>query len=211
MSRGARPAERGLTLIEMVLTLTILAVAGSLVFGALSTALRAWQGGFARGRDELVARIVLERLAGQLRSVVVAPARRGNEDVIAFDAGEHALRFVTLLGSGRAPAQVSYAIAEEEGASALVYREYPWPDKDFFSAGKPRREERVPEITGLTVTLTRRPDEENATGDQLEGPWSPADGVLPGTVTVEITATQGGDAGPAAYSLTVPLETVGAQ
>jgi hypothetical protein len=194
----------------MVLALTILGLAGGLVTGALGTALRSWQGGFVRGREELVARVVLERMAGQLRSAVPSPAKRGTDDAIAFEAKADALRFVTLLSaSGGAPAQVGYSLVDEEGRRALVYREFAWPDKDFFKEGnRPRREERLPEIGGLTVRVTKRQDAEAAAPNVTTGEsWSPTDGVLPASVTVEIrTAPESGE--PATYALTVPIATV---
>ena len=73
--RRLRGDRRGLTLIELVLTLTILAFAGALVSGAFVTGLRAWQSGLRSGREELVARIVLERIATQLRAAIFSPAK----------------------------------------------------------------------------------------------------------------------------------------
>jgi prepilin-type N-terminal cleavage/methylation domain-containing protein len=210
-ARETRRGERGLTLVEMVLTLTILALAGALIYGGLGTALRAWQQGFAQGREELVARVVLERMAGQLRSVVAAPAKRSGEDAVAFAVTGDSLRFVTLLSaSGAAPAQVGYALADDGGKRALVYREYPWPDKNFFGQTRPRREERVPEVTGLKVSVAPRADEEASGPSVTTGePWKATDAVLPGSVTIEITAAApGGEA--RTYELTVPLEIVSA-
>jgi prepilin-type N-terminal cleavage/methylation domain-containing protein len=211
--RARRRAAAGLTLIEMVLALTILAIAGGLVSGAFGTALNAWRGGFARGREELVARVVLERIAGQLRSVVPALTRKGSEVVVAFDAKEDAVRFVTLLSaSGTAPAQVSYGLAEDQGRRVLVYREYPWPDKDFFKESRPRREELVPEVAGLKVSVTRRPDEEEEeeSSAATSQPWSADGGILPGTVTVEISVPREGEE-TETLSLTVPLDIVSVQ
>ncbi len=204
MSRAAA-GERGLTLIELVLTLTILALAGALVSGALSTGLRAWQSGFARGREDLVARVVVERLAAQLRSVVASPSRREGEDAVAFEVREDALRFVTLSGSGAAPAQVSYALEAGERGPQLVYREYPWPDKEFFGEHQARREERVPEIAGLSVSVTRRADEEEAEPGLVQREWKPTDGVVPLKVAVELRLRGAGEAAPRTHRLEVTL------
>jgi prepilin-type N-terminal cleavage/methylation domain-containing protein len=202
--------RRGLTLIELVLTLTILAVAGALVSGAFTTGLRAWQSGARSGREELVARIVLERIAVQVRAAVLSPARLKGEDAVAFDAGEDHLRFVTLAASGAAPVQVFYGLAGEGEARSLVYREYPWPDKEFFGEGRPRREERVEEIMELTVKVARR---DEAPGSDTEPPtetWSPLDLELPGSVTVEIAVRASPGPEPLRYRITVPVITQGA-
>ena len=143
--------RRGLTLIELILTLSILALAGVLVSGALTTSLRAWQSGFSRGREELLARIVVERISAQLRAAVGSPAELTQEPAVAFEAKDHALRFVTCAAAGAAPVQVSYTLEDGPEGGRLVYREYPWPDKDFFGEHRARREEALPTVTGFTV------------------------------------------------------------
>jgi prepilin-type N-terminal cleavage/methylation domain-containing protein len=194
--------RRGLTLIELVLALTILAIAGALVSGAFTTGLRAWQSGIRSGREELVARIVLERIATQVRATVASPATKDSEDAVAFDAGENYLRFVTLAAAGPAPVQVYYGLA---GDGRLVYREYPWPDKEFFGQGHPRREELVAEVTGLTVKVTRRSKDPDSGAEAPLGEWSPLDQEPPSTVTVEIVVGAEGGQEPKRYGITVPV------
>jgi Tfp pilus assembly protein PilE len=205
MSRRQRSA--GLTLIELILTLSILALAGVIVSGAFATSLRAWQSGFSRGREELVARIVLERIAAQLRAVVASPAKLTQEDAIAFEAKEHALRFVTCAAAGAAPVHVSYALEEGPDGGRLVYREYAWPDKDFFGEHRSRREEAVPAVSGFSVSVVRRAEEETEEDPaSVPGEWSALDGVLPKSVAVEISfaAAEGDEAKIHRLSVTLP-------
>lgn len=208
-----RGDRRGLTLIELVLTLTILALAGSLVSGALATGLRAWQSGLRSGREELVARIVLERIATQLRAAIFSPAKRGEADAVAFDAAEDRLRFVTLAAAGAAPVQVSYGMRDDGGVAQLVYREYPWPDKDFFGEGRARREEKVVEISGFKVSVVKRPEksEKSETSGKADvtpaEEWSPLDKALPASVSVEIAVNTDGNSEPRRYEVTVPILT----
>jgi hypothetical protein len=198
-------------LIELILTLSILGLAGVLVSGALTASLRAWQSGFAAGRGEVIARVVLERIAAQLRAVVPSTTRLTQQPAIAFEAKEHALRFVTGGAAGAAPVQVSYALEDGPEGGRLVYREYPWPDKDFFGEHKPRREETVPEVSGFTVTVVRRPlDDEPGEEDppqpaQTPGEWSPRDQVLPKSVTVELALRAEGGAEPRSYRISMAL------
>ena len=133
--RRLRGDRRGLTLIELVLTMTILALAGALVSGALATGLRAWKSGLRSGREELVARIVLERIAAQLRAAIPAPAKRGEELAVAFDAADDRLRFVTLAAAGTAPVQVSYGLSAAGGETGLLYRELPLAGQGFLRRG----------------------------------------------------------------------------
>lgn len=221
MRRRRRPLDRrGLTLIELVLTLTILGIAGALVSGALTTALRTWQSGLRAGREELVARIVLERLAQQLRSAVPAPAKLDEKDAVAFDAGEDRLRFVTMA-AGERPAHVFYSLREDGGGRHLVYREHPWPDKDFFGESKARRQEDVAEVTGFSVKVIKRekkagagadlmdtvgtPAAEQAPGAVVEGQWRPEQRELPARVELEIQVRAEGKAEPLSFAVSVPL------
>jgi prepilin-type N-terminal cleavage/methylation domain-containing protein len=197
--------RRGLTLIELVLTLTILAVAGALVSGAFTTGLRAWQSGARSGREELVARIVLERIAAQVRAAVHSPARLNGEEAVAFEAGEDHLRFVTLAAAGAAPVQVFYGLSGGGAERSLVYREYPWPDKEFFGGGRPRREERVEEITGFTVVVAKRSDDAGDDAGTALVEWSPLDLELPESVTVEIAIRPSAGPEPSRYRITVPV------
>jgi len=222
--RLLRTDRSGLTLIELVLTLTIIGLAGSLVSGAIATGLRAWQSGLRSGREELVARIVLERIATQLRAAINSPATKDGADAVAFDAAEDRLRFVTLTASGLAPAQVSYALRSDGGGPHLVFREYPWPDKDFFGEGHPRREESIPEVTGFSVKLVKRTaaDDKRKTDPGTTGlsrvndlsgastaEWSPRDRELPASVAVEIAVSAQGQKEPRLYQVTVPIPTQG--
>ena len=214
--RRLRGDRRGLTLIELLLTLTILALAGALVSGAFVTGLRSWQSGLRSGREELVARIVLERIASQLRAAIFSPAERNLEQAVAFDATADSLRFVTLAAAGSAPVQVSYRLRGDGGAPYLVYREYPWPDKNFFSEGRPRREEKVVEVTGFAVKVVKRSDrldksdKSDKSGDISAEEWSPLDRELPASVSVEIVVKAAGQPEPRHYQMTVPIPTQGA-
>jgi prepilin-type N-terminal cleavage/methylation domain-containing protein len=209
--RRLRSDRRGLSLIELVLTLTILAFAGALVSGAFVTGLRAWQSGLRSGREELVARIVLERIATQLRSAISSPAKHDNGDAIAFDAAEDHLRFVTLAAGGTAPVQVFYGLrGGGAGDAQLVYREYPWPDKEFFGDGRQRSEENIPEITGFSVKAVKRIDTAD-TGEKDSAAatedWSPLDEKLPASVSVEIVVSAENRQEPRRYRITVPILT----
>lgn len=212
--RRIRRDRRGLTLIEIVLTLTILALAGALVAGALATGLRSWKTGMNSGRGELVARIVLERLATQLRAAILSPASREGAAAVAFDASDDHLRFVTPAAAGTAPVQVYYGLQSDGGEPELVYREYPWPDKDFFGEGLPRHEEVIEEITGFTVQVVKRSDKPDD-GSSVTGAapstteWSPLDRELPASVDVEITVSAAGSPEPRRYQVSVPVLTQG--
>ena len=195
---------RGFTLLEVLLALTILAMAGTIVYSFLATAFIAWTSGVDRGRTMQVAGIVADRLSQQLKSTVPAHVLKSRLRVAAFDGGEDSLRFVTLLPTGlRTLRQVSYSIEEGEEGPELAYREYPWPDKKFFEDQDPLREERLPEITGMEVVLRARESERDKTDEGDE--WSPGAKELPLEVEVRLVVAGPGNEQQRSVTVTTPL------
>ena len=153
------PRERGFTLIEVLIALTIVALAGVVVYGALSTALTSWSAGIIDSRRSQVAQIALDRISQQLKSTVASTVKKDGRVVAAFTGDDHSIRFVTLGAAGGAPlAAVSYAVEDGKDGRRFVYREYPWPDKDFFEPKDPWTEEEVPEIVDLTFVFRKAPN-----------------------------------------------------
>jgi prepilin-type N-terminal cleavage/methylation domain-containing protein len=196
--------RRGFTLLEVLLALTLLAMAGAIVYSFLGTAFVSWTSGFAAGRRSQVARIAVDRLSQQLKSAVPARVLKAGKPVAAFAAADESLRFVTLLPTGvRSLSQVSYSIEEGGAGPRLVYREYPWPDKKFFEGREPRKEEILPEIIGMKVVLLAR-DEGQDEGEEA-AEWNPDGSDFPGEVTVTlVSAGEGGGQGKA-FTVTIPL------
>ena len=202
--RRLRSGRQGFTLLEVLLALTILAMAGTIVYSFLATALISWTTGVDRGRTMQVAGIAADRLAQQLKSAVPAGVLKSRLRVAAFDGGEDSLRFVTLLPTGlRTLRQVSYSIEEGEEGTELAYREYPWPDKKFFEEQDPLREERLPEIIGMEVTLRARESEADKTDEGDE--WSPGMKELPREVEVRLVVAGRGDERGRSVTVAVPI------
>jgi prepilin-type N-terminal cleavage/methylation domain-containing protein len=171
-----RHRAEGFTLLEVMVSLMILTLVLAVSYSSFTTALTSWSAGLNRGRKEQVARIALGRMAQQLKSAVPATiTEEGGRRRPAFEGGEDHIRFVTVLpvGIDPLPVQVSYSIEEIDGENRMVYREYPWPDKNFFEIGEPVREESVDEIVGMAITL--RPREEKGENGENEGSDTPRD------------------------------------
>jgi prepilin-type N-terminal cleavage/methylation domain-containing protein len=210
---AASPARRrfrarGLTLLEVLLALTILSLAGLIIYGGLSTSLTSWSAGLVEGRRSQVARIALDRMTQQLKSLVPAVMKEKGQPRAVFEAGDTHLRFVTLLPvGGSSLAQVSYSLEERGEGKSLVYREYPWPDKGFFEGGEPVREEVLPEITGLKV-VTRAPEEENDDDSILRRVIPGQQGeeaLFPVEVRIELVAAGQGAEGDRTFRADVPV------
>jgi prepilin-type N-terminal cleavage/methylation domain-containing protein len=187
-----RRRTEGFTLLEVMVSLTILTLAMAVAYSSLTTALASWSTGLNRGRKEQVALIALDRMAQQLKSAIPASITgRDGRRRPAFDGGEEYVRFVTILpvGVDTVPVQVSYSIEEADGGSRMVYREYPWPDKSFFEGGEPVKEETLDAIVGMAITLRPRgkSGDDDTPGDEVER-QPPAEGeeVMPGGVDISL-------------------------
>lgn len=211
---GRRFRAEGLTLLEVLLALTLLSLAGLIIYGGLSTALTSWSAGLVEGRRDQVARIALDRMTQQLKSLVPATMEEKGQPRVVFEArGDH-LRFVTLLPvGGSLLAQVSYSLEERGEGKSLVYREYPWPDKAFFEGGEPVREEVLPEITDLKV-VTRAPEEEDDDRSALRSAIPRQQGeedLFPAEVQIElVVAGQGAEEGRT-FRADVPVLATGVE
>jgi prepilin-type N-terminal cleavage/methylation domain-containing protein len=212
MIRHRTPRGRGgLTLIELLLTLTILALAGVIVAGSFNTGLRAWRSAQRHGHEELVAALVAERLSAQLRSAVQATVKRDGADKIAFMPTESSLRFVTIAGLDAIPMQVSYGIEGDGQERQLVYRRYPWPDKRFSDDSRPESEklpeEPVAEVVGMSVKEVKwRSGDPGGQSGAAAGDWDPEKAeMLPESVTVDLEVKSGAGVEPKTISVTVPL------
>lgn len=185
----------GLTLLEVMLALMILSLAGAIFYGALNTVLTTWSAGLTQGRRGQVAGIALDRMTQQLKSGVPAMTGEETRRRIAFEGKEEILRFVTLLPVGPYPlAQVSYSMEETGEGSSLVYREYLWPDKKFFEEGEPVREETLSEIESMEILLRGQEEDEPVEEDEF-----------PSLVEIELRVKGEGDETDRTFTATAPF------
>ena len=161
-----------------------------------------------------MARIALERMSQQLKSAI--PASIAEEDGRrrpAFESGEDRIRFVTVLpvGVDSRPAQVSYSIEQIDGERRLVYREYPWPDKNFFAVGEPVKEEALDGIVGMAIALRPRRErgviEESSPPRDEEGQTSPGEDAMPGGVEISLSLAGDDGDGDVLFSTSVSLQS----
>lgn len=101
MSRGARRRDGGFTLLELLVSMTLLGLILALLFGGLRTGNRVWES--SNSRTDAVARI--QTVHGFLRAQVsaltplAAAAEAGGEPKAAFEGERERLRFVAMLPS----------------------------------------------------------------------------------------------------------------
>jgi len=108
------PADRGFTLIEVLVSLTIMALIAGVAFAGLSVALDSWRKG-SQKIEQLDARFALERLVQRQISLADAQLFRGTDRELQFISS-----YSLLSGPGQ-PVWVKY-VAD---AGKFIYAETP--------------------------------------------------------------------------------------
>jgi general secretion pathway protein J len=93
-------AQRGFTLIELVVAMVLLGAMMTLLYSGLTFGLRSWDAGDANGRRVADRRIGENFLRRELAEAFPLRWKDPNFLRYAFDGGEHALRFVSSRPAG---------------------------------------------------------------------------------------------------------------
>ncbi|MEW6077238.1 MAG: prepilin-type N-terminal cleavage/methylation domain-containing protein [Thermodesulfobacteriota bacterium] len=124
------PAGSGFTLLELMISMTILAMMVVILFGGFRVGVRAWE----KGENDLDARqrqrIVLDLLRRQLASVCATEVLDPNGQEVLFRGGPRSMAFVSHVslvpGSLNGLAYVTYAVDRDKSggpAERLVFSE----------------------------------------------------------------------------------------
>ena len=186
--------ERGFTLLEMLIALSIVAALLAILLGGLRVGLAAWRQGDERAEAHQHLRSVAELLTRSVAGIFpyrMAPPA-GGSPVVQFQGEERRLAFVTLappfpLASSIAFTAVSFT---HEGGErpGLAVREKVLPNTDPFEVETPTLVD--PSITDLTFRYLRP-------GGEWEARWDGAtEGGLPQAVEIRLTTQLNGRVEP---------------
>jgi len=133
------PASSGFTLLEVIVTLTILGFILLMVSGTFRLGLSSWEKGDAIKEDYQKIRMVSQLVSRQIKSLVPYRIRteKAEGNYLAFDGKAHFLRFVSTLPiKARRPegfVYVVYQFRDEGGKKGrLVLYEQRALNRDFF-------------------------------------------------------------------------------
>ncbi len=149
-------ATTGFTLIEVVVTLTILGFILLIIFGAFRLGLSAWERGESTKEEYQKARIVPQLISQQIKSIVAykIKTQQAEGDYLAFEGKAHSLKFVSALPiKAKQPQGFVYAIYEfkeggREGGRLVLYEQRVL-NKDFF-AEEPKEELAISLLEGIS-------------------------------------------------------------
>jgi len=164
----------GFTLIEVVVTLTILGFILLIVFGAFRLGLSAWEKGESTKEEYQKARIVPQLISHQIKSIVAykIKTQQAEGDYLAFEGKAHSLKFVSTLPiKAKQPEGFVYAIYDfkeggREGGRLVLYEQRAL-NKDFF-AEEPKEELAISLLEGISDVRFEYYREEDPLKNQKE-------------------------------------------
>jgi len=166
----------GFTLLEMVVTLTILGFILLIIFGAFRLGMSAWEKGESSREEYQKVRAVLQLVSRQLKSIVPYKVKteKAEGDYLAFEGGARSLKFVSALSMrAKQPVGFVYAMYEltdggNQGGSLVVYEQRVLMKKNFFEE-RPKEEYGVPLIEGISNIQFEYYQEEDTVKNRKEG------------------------------------------
>jgi general secretion pathway protein J len=142
----------GFTLIEVVVTLTVLGFILLMIFGAFRLGLSAWEKGESTKEEYQQVRIISQLISQQIKSMVPykIKTKKAEGDYLAFEGKPRSLKFVSALSlKTNQPEGFVYAVYEfregngEEGGRLVLYEQRAL-NRDFF-------EDQIKEEMGISL------------------------------------------------------------
>jgi general secretion pathway protein J len=196
-----RKKDKGFTLLEVIVTMTILALILLMISGAFRLGLSAWDRGEQAREEYQRQRTATQLIMRQVKSMVPykIKTQKAEGDYLAFEGKGTSLKFVSTLSlKASRPNGLVFAIYEfkeggQEGGRLVAY-EKRVVNKDFFEEG-PREEEGVTVLEGLSdvrFEYFREEDAEKTRAEAWLDGWSAKEEKeLPAALRVKITFKSG--------------------
>jgi general secretion pathway protein J len=164
----------GFTLIEVIISLTVLGFILLIIFGGFRLGLSAWDRGESIKEEHQTSRIISQLVSKQVKSIVPyrVKTKKAEGDYLAFEGKPRSLKFVSSLPikGNRAEGFVHTVYQfEEDGKEGgrLVLYEQRVLNRDFFEE-EPRQENRHILMEGVSKLLFEYYQEENPSKNQSE-------------------------------------------
>ncbi|NJD67839.1 MAG: prepilin-type N-terminal cleavage/methylation domain-containing protein [candidate division NC10 bacterium] len=211
----------GFTLMELLISLTIVALIFAAVLGAIQIGVKSWESGEARAEENQRNRTLIDTLARDLAMIYPLRVKEQDRDVVVFHGKSDSIEFAALpqiYGSepfNHMIRMVGYSI--ESGGGLVATTSYPLTD----SASTPFEErtrsvdERVTEVRFRYLVPEGRPDENRP--PVWRDMWDPSLDETSQPLPRRVTASpgqrslKGSDRLPSAVELTLTIRQTKAQ
>jgi general secretion pathway protein J len=166
----------GFTLIEVMVTLTIIGIIVLIIFGTFRLGLSAWEKGDSTKEEYQKVRIISQLISEQIKSNIPfkIKTKKAEGDYLAFEGKAHSLRFVSSLSlKTRQPegfVYVVYQFKEGKGGAGgqLVFYEQRALNRDFFE-DELKDESEISLLEGITDIRFEYYQEEDSSKNRKEG------------------------------------------
>lgn len=175
-SGGDAYSAVGFTLVEVMVTLTILGFILLMIFGAFRLGLSAWERGDSTKEEYQKVRILSQMISQQIKSIVPykIKTKKAGGDYLAFEGKKRSLRFVSALPlKARGAEGFVYVVYEfkegrgEKGGTLVLYEQRVL-NRDFFE-DEVKEESGISLLEGVTDIQFEYYQEENQDKNQKEG------------------------------------------
>jgi general secretion pathway protein J len=193
---GGRSGASGFTLLELIVTFTILGLVVVMVFGALRLGSASWERGEERAEKYQKKRIVLDLLSQQMKSSFPyrIKAQKAEADYLAFIGEGNSLRFVSAFSLKTKRQEglvfVIYKVDEEKASRrALKIYEKRVMNKDFMDE-TPNEEDfltLMDDLSDLKFEYFSEGETKDETGEWVESWDTKEKKALPGQIKMSIT------------------------
>ncbi len=147
---------KGFTLIEVIVTMTILSFILLIISGAFKLGLNAWERGAVTREDLQRERVTVQMLSRQIRSMVPykIKTQKAEGDYLAFEGKPNSMRFVSALPlRSHRPEGFVFVLYEfkpvnQEGGRFLVYEQK--MVNTYFCEISPNEEKGIPLMEGIS-------------------------------------------------------------
>ena len=192
----------GFTLVEVMITLTILGFILLTIFGVFRLGLSAWEKGENFKEEDQHLRITSQLISRQIKSIFPYKIRttKADGDYLAFEGGARSIKFVSALPlKGGQPQGLVYVIYDlkknEKGNESLVLYEQRVLNKDFMSE-TPREESGIPLMEDLAegrFEYYREEDLQNKKAAEWIEEWKAREeGELPKAIRITLVPRKNG-------------------
>lgn len=194
--------QKGFTLLELILSLTILAVIVTIVFGAFRIGVRAWEKGESLIEIHQRYRLVLDRIQRQISSAH-APDKNDRDRFALFKGDNAGLEFLSrrslIPGNTAAMVYARYRVSDTQGKPRLLFYEKNRVLMDAESRSETLADEEfielIPEMGGFEFEYLKGsviPDKPDET--LWQSAWNPEnDKGLPRAVRIRFKPEEGAE------------------